>query len=193
MLKEERDNQKRLFIAIEIPQKLRQYFCNIVTGMGNKNHEVRAIVQDNIHLTLKFLGYTNISRIPKIARAINSVAADFPKFSFNTGGRIEAFPGLKSARIIFVPVEEGSEKIIQFYDKLEDSLSKVKIRKEPRKFIPHLTVARIKNKIDLRKEIDNIDVIPQKNIECTHLTLFESVLKQSGSEYKVLEEFKLKC
>jgi len=47
--------------------------------------------------------------------------------------------------------------------------------------------------IDLREEINNIDVAPQKNIECTHLTLFESVLKQSGSEYKVLEEFKLKC
>ena len=47
--------------------------------------------------------------------------------------------------------------------------------------------------IDLKEEINNIDIAPQKNIECTHLTLFESVLKQSGSEYKVLEEFKLKC
>ncbi len=193
MLKEERDNQKRLFIAIEFPQKLRQYFYNIIISMSNKNHEIRAIVPDNIHLTLKFLGNTNISRISKIARAISSVSASFPKFSFNTGDRIEAFPGLKSARIIFVPVEEGSEKIIQFYGKLEDSLSKVKIRKEPRKFIPHLTVARIRNMIDLREEINNIDIAPQKNIECTHLTLFESVLKQSGSEYKVLEEFKLKC
>ena len=193
MLKEERDSQKRLFIAIELPQKFRQYFYNIIISMSNKNHEIRAIVPDNIHLTLKFLGNTNISRIPKIARAISSVAASFIKFSFNTGNRIEAFPGLKTARMLFVPVEEGSEKITQFYGKLEDSLSKAKIRKEPRKFIPHLTVARIRNMIDLREEINNIDVAPQKNIECTHLTLFESVLKQSGSEYKVLEEFKLKC
>jgi len=193
MQKEERDNQKRLFIAIELPQKLRQYFYNIVLSMSNKNHEIRAIVPDNIHLTLKFLGNTNISRISKIARAISSVSVSFPKFSFNTGDRMAAFPGLKSARIIFVPVEEGSEKIIQFYGKLEDSLSKIKIRREQRKFIPHLTVARIRSMVDLREEINNIDISPQKNIECTHLTLFESVLKRSGSEYKVLEEFKLKC
>ncbi len=193
MLKKEKGNQKRLFIAIELPLKIRQYFYNIITIMSNKNHGIRAIVPDNIHLTLKFLGNTNISKISKISLAINTVSEDFLKFSFNTGGRIEAFPRLKSARIIFVPVEEGSEKIIQFYDKLEDSLSKIKIRKEPRKFIPHLTVARIKNMIDLREKIENIDMAPQKNIECTHLTLFESVLKRSGSEYKVVEEFKLKC
>jgi RNA 2',3'-cyclic 3'-phosphodiesterase len=193
MLKDARDNQKRLFIAIEIPQNLRQYFHSVVATMSNKNHEIRAIVQDNIHLTLKFLGSTNISRISKIANSISSVSADTQKFSFNTGGRIEAFPGLKSARIIFVPVEEGSEKIMQFYDKLEDSLSKIKIRKEPRKFIPHLTVARIRNMIDLREEINNTSIMPQKNIECTHITLFESILKKSGAEYKVLEEFKLKC
>jgi len=193
MLKEEKGNQKRLFIAIGLPLKIRQYFYNIIISMSNKNHEIRAIIPDNIHLTLKFLGNTNISKISKIARAMSSVSASFPKFSFDTGDRIEAFPGLKSARIIFIPVEEGSEKIIQFYDKLEDSLSKIKIRKEPRRFIPHLTVARIRNMIDLREEINNINIASQNNIECNQLTLFESVLKRSGSEYKILEEFKLKC
>ena len=191
--KEERDNQKRLFIAIELPQKLRQYFYNIIINMSKKNHGIRTIVPDNIHLTLKFLGNTNISDILKISEAIGSVSESFPKFNFNTGDRIEGFPGLKSARIIFVPIEGGSEKIIQFYGKLEDSLSKINIEKEPRKFIPHLTVARIRNMVDLKGEINNIEILPQKNIECTHLTLFESLLKQSGSEYNVLEEFKLKC
>lgn len=193
MLKEESDNQKRLFIAIEIPRKLRQYFYDIIIDMSNKNHGIRAIAKDNIHLTLKFLGSTNVSKISKIASSISSESAIFPKFNFSIGGRIEAFPQLKSARIMFVPVEEGSEKIIRFYDKLEDSLSKIKISKESRKFIPHLTVARIRNAMDLREEINNINIAPQKNIECTHITLFESILKRSGAEYKVLEEFKLKC
>ncbi|MCL4418458.1 MAG: RNA 2',3'-cyclic phosphodiesterase, partial [Actinobacteria bacterium] len=181
MPEQKEDSQKRLFIAIEIPQKLRQYFYNTIIGISNKNHEIRAIVPDNIHLTLKFLDYTNVSRIPKIVRAINSVSASFPEFSFSTGDRIKAFPDLKSARIIFVPVEEGNEKIIQFYDKLEDSLNKIKIRKEPRKFIPHLTVARIRNMIDLSEEMENIGIAPQKNVKCAHITLFESVLKKSGS------------
>ncbi len=190
---EERHNKKRLFVAIELPQGLREYFHNIILDMSNKNQEIRATAQDNIHLTLKFLGNTNISSIPKIIRAINSVSESFPEFSFNTGGRIKAFPGLKSARVIFIPVEKGSEKIIQFYDKLEDSLSKIKINKENRKFIPHLTVARIRNMIDLSEEINDINIVTQKNIECKHVTLFESVLKRSGSEYKILEKFKLKC
>jgi RNA 2',3'-cyclic 3'-phosphodiesterase len=193
MLNEESENQKRLFIAIEIPGKLKQYLYDIVTDMSIKNRGIRAIAKENIHLTLKFLGNTDVNKISKIARLISSESAVFPKFSFSTGARIEAFPQLKSARIIFIPVEEGSEKIIHFYDKLEDSLSKIKIVKDDRKFIPHLTVARIRNAIDLREEINNINIKPQKNIECTHITLFESILKKSGAEYKVLEEFKLKC
>jgi len=193
MPKEERDNKKRLFIAIELPQNLRVYFYNIISRMSDDNHGIKAVIPDNIHLTLKFLGSTSIGGVSKIAKAVNSVSAVFSKFNFDTGNRMGAFPGLKSARIIFVPIEEGSEKIIRIYDKLEDSLSKIKIEKETRKFMPHLTIARIRNMIDLREKINSISITPQKEIECTHLTLFESVLKRSGAEYKVLEEFKLKC
>ena len=47
----------RLFIAIEIPEKVKDYLCQIQVKFANNNlNKIKLVNLNNIHLTLKFLG-----------------------------------------------------------------------------------------------------------------------------------------
>jgi 2'-5' RNA ligase len=75
---------------------------------------------------------------------------------------------------------------------LEDNLSRIKIRKEKRNFSPHITIARIKDKKNIEKLINNHKMNPTNLLDCPGITLFESRLKPHGAEYIILGSYSLK-
>ena len=77
---------------------------------------------------------------------------------------------------------------------LETNLAKIKIKKEERKFIPHITIARIKENLNIGTAdlLKKISLNFKGSIVCSKITLFESRLKPSGADYIILEEFALK-
>jgi len=186
------NEQKRLFIAIDLPHDVKIYLHNIALNLNNRDRDIRAIPPENIHITLKFLGDTNISKIEKIMEAIKNASGDFQSFSYKIGKSLGAFPVAESARIVFAPVVEGSDKIVEIYKNLENNLSKIKIPKENRKFISHITIARIRNKKNISEILKNIELDYKNQHKCTKITLFESRLKPDGAEYIVACEAGLK-
>ena len=184
--------KKRLFIGIDLPVELKKVLGNVANTICLKDRDIRATADNNIHITLKFIGDTNINKIDKIINAIRKTAENFNSFECKIENKIDAFPDYNSARIIFVPIGLGNDKINKIYDILEDNLSKIKIRKEERNFIPHITIARIKYKKNIKDAINNLNFDYESRIICDKLTLFESVLKQSGAEYINIDEIRLK-
>jgi 2'-5' RNA ligase len=184
--------QKRLFIAIDLPHDVKKYLYDVALNLNNRDKDIRAIPPGSIHITLKFLGDTNISKIDKIAEAMKNAAGDFQRFSYEIGKSLEAFPAAESARIVFVPVLEGSDKIAGIYKNLENNLSRIKIPKENRKFISHITIARIRNKKNISEILKDIELDYKNQHKCTKITLFESRLKPDGAEYIITCEAGLK-
>ena len=184
--------KKRLFIAIDLGIDIKTLLFDITSGLNRKDRDIRPVNADNIHLTLKFLGDVYSNRIDKISRTLKETAGSQKSFSFSIGERFEALPGIKSARIIYAPVSKGSESIENFFEALEENLSKIKIRKENRKYISHITVARIKNKKDITGLLESIRPVSFEECRFDKVTLFESILKPSGAEYTILDEYELK-
>lgn len=192
MYKNKSDMQKRLFIALDIAEGVRRYLYEIAVKLNKEENDIRKISFSNIHITLKFLGSVNINKIDKIISAVKKTADNFEHFYYRLADRLDAFPGLLNAKVIFVPLKEGNENVIKVYNDLENSLSKIKIRKEKRNFIPHITIARIKNRINIEKIVNGLRVYKQGRINCNKIVLFESILKPTGAEYNIVKGCQLK-
>lgn len=184
--------KKRLFIAIDIPEAIRDNIHNLATDMLVRGGYVRVVPASNIHITLKFLGDVNINKRDRIEEAIKITADSFERFKYEISGAVSAFPDPGNARVVFLEVDKGGEQICKIYNELEDNLARIKIEREKRKFSPHITVARLKNREDIKELIINQGEKINAVLDCKEITLFESRLRPEGAEYIVLNKFGLK-
>lgn len=184
--------KKRLFIAIDIPGDIKDNIYKFINGLLGEDKHIKIVAAPNIHITLKFLGDTNINKIMKIKEVLRNTASEFKKFRYEISRRINAFPDTGNARVIFLETGRGSDKISKIYKRLEDNLGRIKIKREKRKFFPHITVARAKIKKDIRDLTANNKKNINENADCLRITLFESKLKPWGAEYIILDNFSLK-
>jgi 2'-5' RNA ligase len=187
-------DSKRLFIAITLPVDLRVLLFESIKDLARQDLAIKPITPECIHLTLKFLGSTDILILRKIMAAINDTAGAIDSFSFTAGTTIGAFPDIHSARILFAPVKDTAGQIADVFKVLETNLAKIKIKKDDRKFIPHITIARIRESLNTGTAdcVKKISLNFKDSIICSKITLFESRLKASGADYIILEEFALK-
>jgi 2'-5' RNA ligase len=185
-------DKKRLFIAIDLPEDVKNRLFELTSDMHSRDREIRPVSAGNMHLTLKFLGDVYTDRIDKISRVLDTTACSRRALSYMIGSSFQAFPGVRNARVIYVPVIKGETEIESFFRALEDNLSKIKIRKESRKFVSHITVARVRRKKDVTSILKDINPGYFKECSFNRVTLFESILKPSGAEYIIIDEFELK-
>ena len=188
-------DSKRLFIAITLPADLRVLLFESIKDLARQDLAIRPIAPECIHLTLKFLGSTDILMLQEIMAAISDTAEAIKSFSFTPGNKIGAFPvHISSARILFAPVEDTAGQIAAVFKCLETNLAKIKIKKDERKFVPHITIARVRENLNIGTAdlIKNISLNFKGSIVCSKITLFESRLKPAGADYIILKEFALK-
>ncbi len=186
------ESKKRLFIAIDIPEAVKDNIYNFTVNLLGKDRFIKLVPASNIHITLKFLGNVDAGKISKIEKAIKTTVDVFEKFKYNISGEISAFPNPVNARVIFLEIDRGGDSISKVYNQLEDNLNRIKIKREKRKFSPHITIARIKNKENIEQITGKHKVNFDINMDCSEITLFESRLKPEGAEYIILNNFSLK-
>jgi 2'-5' RNA ligase len=192
-MKEDKKNlEKRLFIAIDIPEDIKNKIYNFTADLFGKDRGIRVVQASNIHVTLRFLGSTDINKIQKIENAVKITADSLKKFKYRVTGRVGAFPSLGRARVVFMEIDDGDTQISEIYHLLNNNLSKIKIRKESRKFVPHITIARIRDRRSIENFTDGSPGGPEEWLDCSDITLFESKLRPQGAEYCVIGRFGLK-
>lgn len=184
---------KRLFIAVDIPENVKNDIYSFTADSFGTDNVIKIVPAPNIHVTLRFLGKMNTNKIGKIEDAVKITADSFKRFRYRITGRVNAFPNLRSARVVFLEIGDGDLQISEIYNLLENNLSKIKIRKEGRKFIPHITIARIRGKKNIEEPVAGQLEGPAGWIDCLDITLFESKLKPHGAEYSIIGKFSLKC
>ena len=104
-------------------------------------------------------------------------------------GALDAFPSLRSARVIVVRLKEGGEKMEMVFSEVEERLAAIGIEKEKRGFTPHITLGRRRTP----KPFPNGDPMPieQKEFAVENLVLFQSTLTPGGAIYAPIWKIKL--
>lgn len=183
---------KRIFIAVRIvpEEALSAMIASFRNGMPDDR--IKWTDTGNIHITLAFPGNTEDSIIPAISRMLSEKCSAYEEFEIEIKGA-GVFKSIADPRILWAGIER-QEKLSALAHIVADGLNDLGIQLEDRPYNPHLTIGRIKHITDresFTKLIAKYRDQKLQTIRVKEIILYESILKQTGPEYKPLGVFKL--
>ena len=181
----------RAFIAVDIEEptvvsrlvKIRDSF--VATGAPMKPVE-----DQNMHITLRFLGNIPLSLADEIERIIRDAR---PRRVVIRLRGVGAFPSIARPRVIWVGVEdgEGARELKRLYEEIERGLRRLGFKPEREEFVPHVTLARLKGSrnidrvVKLLTELADVEV---GEVVLESVRLKQSILTPRGPIYRTLRE-----
>ena len=176
----------RTFIAIEIDPTHKQKLLHLISTLKSSNSDVKWVTEHQMHLTLKFLGNIEETKVQEISDALTSIANSTREFTI-TLSNIGTFPNAKRPRVIWIGVNKGKNKLKLLAGQIETELEKLDFPKETRDFKSHLTLGRVrspKNLQNLTKLLTEVSFQSESAIKINKLILFQSTLTPKGAIYK---------
>jgi len=175
----------RLFVSVDLPKEVKDELYRIQKQVLPKYAKVKWVSKKNLHLTLKFIGETK-NGITDYVERLKRVK--FKPFEVSLS-EFNVFPNFERMNTLWVGVKP-QEKVVGLQYKVDSEL--LGIVNNDQKFVPHLTLGRVKN-VKREKEfvsiINSLSVNPiEFKIDSFNLAL--SKLTKDGPIYTSLETFK---
>lgn len=187
---------KRIFVAVDISEEVRNAAAAYIETLRAEFRDVVRVgweKAEKLHLTLKFLGDCDDRRLKELEKIAAGIAAEIPKFTIqiaDTG----VFPNARNPRVLWIDVKDSSGILVRIHALLEAESEKIGFKRETRRFVPHLTIGRVKepNKArdlaekHLKNKFEPVEsAVPE-------IVVYESKLLPAGSVYSVVSKHKLK-
>ena len=182
----------RTFIAIKIKPEPELLDLMVVCRENFNNEAIKWVDENNLHLTLKFLGNTSSNQTEEIKNILEEFAVGVPAFSFALKG-LGYFKSKGKPRVLFASIYsfKAMEKIA---GELEEQLFKLGFEKETRAFKPPLTLARIKFVKDKNHFYEFVGQYKNKKFQTVNVSeiiFYQSILKPQGPKYVPLKTIQL--
>jgi RNA 2',3'-cyclic 3'-phosphodiesterase len=169
----------RLFTALEIPYSVADSLARLRGGLSG----ARWIDAENYHITLRFIGDVDERVAHDVAHALDSIRR--PAFTV-TLDQLGSFGGDKPKAIIARAKPEPA--LLELQAEQERLLRRLGAPPEPRKFIPHVTLARLRGAAPraVASYLGARGYFPPLKFEASRFVLFSSRDSVGGGPY-VLE------
>ncbi len=176
----------RVFIAALIPDDIKDEIRHYVDEVKPHWEGVKWESQEKLHLTLKFLGETEESKVEQIEKQVGEVTSIYSPFYLKVS-RFGGLPDLRNPRVLFLGLTEN-EELSKFQRELEERLLGLGFQKEGRRFLPHITIGRIKGSSRIKGSLP----LPRRfPFFITEVAVMKSVLHREGSRYSPLSVFRV--
>ena len=175
----------RAFIAIKLPDEIVAAIRKVQDQIKSSGVKIRWVRPENIHLTLKFLGDINERDIDQIHTAMIDAVKGYSPISLSGKG-VGVFPNLRRPKVMWVGLGGESGRLIQLQETLDSQLKKIGFSKEKRAFKGHLTMGRVKGRIDTKKLtaiLQEMSEFESEPFSAGEIVLFQSDLRPSGAVY----------
>jgi len=216
----ERQAMRRLFVAIELPEGLREALRNAIdlVQRGGLTAGLRWVRPEGIHVTLKFLGATAEPHVPAIVAALRGALTRAPAFGLQPDG-FGTFPeigldqrrgGRDNLRVLWVGIAGDTAALGALAGCVEGALAPLGYAEEKRPYFAHLTLARVRDDADrptmqsicdtlqpyLWKSAHHARVQPDPvpvfpAFRAERVALIESIIARGGAQYRAIETFAL--
>lgn len=185
--------RKRIFAAVKIHAN--QTLVTVIENSRRQlaNEKIRWVNTENIHITLKFFGETEIAHIPAINDALAQAATRQQPFDLELS-EAGTFGGFRNPKVIWLGIRP-LQPLATFYHHINKELQPLGFEPEKRAFRPHLTIGRIKHLHDKRRLRTAVEAVGTQSLLSETITafhLFESRLQPQGAVYSILQSFDLR-
>jgi 2'-5' RNA ligase len=174
----------RLFVGIEFPPELKLRLSLLCSGIAG----ARWVDPGNFHLTLRFIGEIDEGTAADVDEALLRLKA--APFSVQLAG-VGVFGGDK-LRQLWVGV--GREPaLISLQSKIELALIRIGLPPEPRKYVPHVTLARLRapRHGELQEFLAAHAQFRAEPLPVDSFSLIASYLTKAGSVYEDQADYPL--
>ena len=171
----------RVFAAIEIPDSVKKKILDASKYFAFR--DVTLVKENALHITLQFFGEIGQNDVNRIISALDSTK--MPSFNVTVHGI--GFFKPERIRVVYAGVSGGAGKISELHNLL---IRKLNIRDEER-FVPHVTIARVKGMRDRRAFTDLVSEYEDYDFgsfDVGSVTLKNSVLSSDGPFYSELHK-----
>jgi 2'-5' RNA ligase len=176
-------NSKRLFLAIAIPPQIRSALaaCKVAFSL----HGLSWVKEENLHITLLFLGEVEINEMPGIEQKLSSLSDSKP-FALQCK---EIVPVNRRGKLSMIWASFNQSP--EFID-LVTRISAILHHPPDHAPLPHVTLARVKRGQSIKLPPSDMPSIATFQWQVHRFGLWESVLNPQGAVYTVLKEWELR-
>jgi 2'-5' RNA ligase len=187
----------RLFVAVPLPEPIKDSFSIYLSRLRQLSKNLKAVSKEQLHLTLKFLGEVDEEKALFVKTKLEKIAAQYDPFQLKLDAA-EVFPNSQDPKVVWLGTE--SPEIVQLMREMEHTFSDIR-KNEYASEKPHLTLARIKARLDEAKSIAVMSLaaeiktkLQQKDLDAfmvDRFVLYESKLTLAGPVYREVKSFSL--
>jgi len=182
-----------MFVGIGLPAECRRAIVEAVARLKDRRVSVSWTSEQNLHVTLKFLGEVSPDRVDPIAVMLADAARDVPAFEFVAEGA-GGFPSLRAPRVLWVGIRESLELVGKLHENMENALFGAGFPREGRPFHPHITIGRARGGLPPGWGEEYASAVSGKRfgvVRVDSYRLYESRLLPGGASYFVLRDVPL--
>ena len=184
----------RLFVALELPAEVREALVELIAQLTPLCRGAKWARAEGMHVTLKFIGNAVADGDTEKLAAVRTALA-----TVNSGAPVELgyrgtgfFPNARRPNVFWAGIQ-ASPNLAPLAADIEKALEPLGIPREPRPFVPHLTLARFKSPEGVKRVVSEAEKYAEREFGSSRETefhLFESRLKSDGAEHTKLESYR---
>jgi 2'-5' RNA ligase len=175
----------RLFVAIDLPWDLRERLAGLATGIMG----ARWVPRENMHLTLRFIGEVPNWRAEEVDLALHGIRGRGFPLTLSGVGLFE-----KAGRVtaLWAGVERSSA-LEHLQTKIETALQRAGLEPERRRFVPHVTLARLDQPANekITGFVQRNNLFRAEVFQVDRFTLFSSQLGKESPVYTAENDYGL--
>jgi 2'-5' RNA ligase len=133
----------RTFIAIDLGKTIRDRCLALQETLARGGAEVKWVEEENLHLTLLFLGEVEDRALPALCQVVADCCLLHKPFTLSVE-TVGCFPNPRRPRVVWVGVGTGRVEVCALHDTLGPPLLALGCyRREERIYTPHITLGRV--------------------------------------------------
>lgn len=175
----------RLFVAVDLPQAVKSALQGLCAGVPGAKWRR----QDQLHLTLRFIGEVDGGVARDVCDALDGVQA--PAFDIAVSG-VGHFGDKRRPRVLWAGVD-GVDPLKFLRERVERTLVNIGLEPEGRKYRPHVTLARLQGaRMHDVTEFESLHGdFRSVTFHVDRFVLFSSFLSGAGAIYTAEAEYPL--
>lgn len=185
----------RAFLAIALPIALRSTLVNAREAFLQADPSWRSekwVAEENLHVTLRFLGDVSESACPHVTAAVRDAVADLQTYRLRLEAA-RAIPRARSASLVWVAPGLGAEETAGLAERITRATAFLDFEPDGRAFKTHVTLCRARHprRVDVAA-LDAVEHVLSRaddrgiSMSVREVTLFSSVLTPRGPVYEEL-------